>query len=157
MLGNGLDREPLRVTLRARGVRNRELELAGQHRLRQFLEVAHDGVHPQAGIRGRHAAECNAERHLGREHVGAEHDLRRLQAGEFLQVAREVACLREDPAGVVDHEPAGLAGFQRPGGRVDELGAERALERSDALQQRFRREAERPGGAREVPGRHIRH
>ena len=72
----------------------------------------------------RHAPERHAERQFGGEHVGAEGDLGRLQAGEFLEVARQVAGLREDAAGVVDHQAAGLAGPQRLGAALVAAGRE---------------------------------
>ena len=125
VLGDRLDRKPGRVSLGTRRVGDGELEPGRDHGPAQLIEVAEDGMDAQPRVGGRHAAEGDAERQFGGEHVGAEDELRRLQAGEFLEVAGQVARLREDPVGVVDDQAAGLAGPERLGGPVHELESER--------------------------------
>jgi hypothetical protein len=67
-------------------------------------------------------------------------------------IAGQVARLREDARGVVDHELPGLAGLQRLRGPVHELGSERRLEHVDAFQQRGRRQTESLRRPRDFPG-----
>ena len=98
------------------------------------------------------ARQRNAERQLRRKHVGAEHDLGRLQSSQFLEVARQVSSLREDAAGVVDHETSSLARLERLGGCVHQLGADRRLEGANAIPERLLRQAECLGGAGQVAG-----
>ena len=73
-----------------------DIESIREHRPREIVEVPYDRVHAQARVRGCHPPKRNAERQFRRKHVGAEHDLGRLQSGQFLQVARQVSSLRED-------------------------------------------------------------
>ncbi len=122
VLGDRFDREPRRVPLGAGRVGHRELEPAGEDFVRQVLEIAGLRMHAQARIGRGHAAERRAQREFGGEHVGAEMQLGRLQAGEFLEVAGEVARLAEDARGVVDHQAPGLAGLQRAGGACRPAG-----------------------------------
>jgi hypothetical protein len=100
-----------------------------------------------------HATERNAQRQFGREHVDAEADLGSLQPGEFLEVARQVAGLREDPGGMIDHELPRLSGLEDFGGPIDQLGTECGFQRLDVLQEPGRRQAERLRDLGDVPRR----
>ena len=159
VFGHGLDREPRRVAFGARRVGHREFEPAGKHLARELVEVAGLHVNPEPGVGGGHPPECRAQRQFGGEQVRAEVQFGCLQAREFLEVAREVAGLRKDTRGVIEHQPAGrLTGLQRPRGRVDEPGTDaRRVERQQAPGEGLGVQPQRPRDLGEVGGGDQRH
>ena len=116
-----------------------ELELAGDDGTRQLLEVRHDYACAQTRVRCDHAAERDTERELGDERVGAESDHGRMQPGELLEIAGQVACLRKDAPGVLEHQLAGFRGHERTRRAAEQIHPQRGLDRGQSLPKQFRR------------------
>ncbi len=152
VLGHRIDRKLSRMPLRARCVGDADLELAGDDCARQLLEVRHDHACAQTRVRRDHATERHAERQLRDEHVGTQIDHGRLQSGELLEIAGKVACLREDPSGVLQHKLARLSGHERTRRAAEKVRTQRRLDRAKPLTEQVRREAKRARGTGNVTG-----